>query len=264
MFIGLALYNCEEISPLSAFEIGKIFFSSFSLKITSSGYYSYLESGDHPKDHDIFNTDIDDLKIKLESGTAKAFRLYNEDTTQPWISSFGYMTDEFGSFFHISAQLPSTESNNINLESFINKALQNTIIPYGIIYYAATVTDAFYYATGDNLVKLFTYDNPIKWQKETPGLYEGKERYKFSMLRMIYPYNLINNYHLNLKIQGVTLKNWIGLDPSHGVLTAINKDLWLWKVKTDHIDNLNRIFGESEYLVSWQPQEKRIGKKFIP
>lgn len=45
MCTGAAFYHTDHIGPLEALEIGCAFFESTGIRITSAGYYEYLENG---------------------------------------------------------------------------------------------------------------------------------------------------------------------------------------------------------------------------
>lgn len=263
MITGIALYNCDKITALQAFDLAIEFFNFISLNITSAGYYQLLNNGDHPGDHDVIETTLEDLDRQIKSGDATAFRLYRQGAKQPWEASFGYMTDEFGSFHHIDAQFPSNAGDGELLTSFFIKLAQILRAPYGITYATANALDAFYYATGDNFVTVFPYENSIRWQQETPGLYQGDSRYTHSLLRMVYSHNLLNSNHMRLQIDGIDLKEWILNSVNRGALKELDNNLILWCVDNGFIDELNMQLGNAGLLISWQPVKSKF-KKYIP
>lgn len=262
MITGIALYNCEKITALQAYNLAKEFFNFVSLEITDVGYYQFLKNGDHIGDHDFIETTLENLAHQIEIGNATAFRLSKKGIKQAWEASFGYMTNEFGSFHHIDAQFPSSRGSE-EFRSFFIKLSIESCAPYGIVYSTNDVLNAFYYATGNNFVTIFPYENPLPWQQETPGLYQGASRYTHSMLRMVYPHNLLNSNHMNMKIDGINLKEWVTCGANRGSLKEIDNNLFLWTVESTSIDELNNLLGNSGLLISWQ-QQKNITKKNIP
>ncbi|KGM25758.1 hypothetical protein KS18_24595 [Photorhabdus luminescens] len=263
MYTGIAIYNPKELSPITAYELGGLFFSVFDIPITGAGYYKYIKNGDHPDDHDLIEISFFELKEKILAQEATAFRIYceQEDYT-PWLSSFGYTTNEFGGFYHIDAQLPNKIGNHEKIISFIKLLTDKVKFPYGVIYDSDRVTKAFYYARGDNLVNIYQYENPSIFKRETPGRFNGKERYNDNMLRMIYPYNIINNFHLKINIGNINLKQWILGNKEHCSLEKLNDELWLWKVEETHLDEINKHCGEAGILIAWKtPPSKKITKK---
>lgn len=264
MIIGIALYNCDQITALQAYNVAMEFFNVASIEITGAGYYQLLNNGDHPGDHDIIETTLEDLAQQIKCGNATAFRVYKEGIKQPWEASFGYMTNEFGSFHHIDVQLPDSIGGHDLITSFFTNSARNLLAPYGITYSTTDVLDAFYYATGDNFVTVFPYENTISWQRETPGLYQGTSRYTHSLLRMVYSHNLLNSNHMSLEIGGINLSDWISAGGvNRGKLQELDNNFTLWIVDNELIDELNELLGNAGLLISWQPPKNKI-KKTIP
>ncbi|WP_426576257.1 hypothetical protein ACP179_17305 [Xenorhabdus stockiae] len=265
MYTGIAIYNSNKLPPLTAYELGSLFFSVFEIPITSTGYFKYIENGDHTGDHELIEVSFTDLKDRILAQEATSFRMYCEQGDhKPWLSSFGYVTNEFGGFFHIDAQIPNENSNNEKILSFIKLLIEKVSFSYGIIYNTDSVTKAFYYAGGNNLVSLYSYENPTLFKKETPGRFNGKERYNNSMLRMIYPYNIINNVHFENKVGNVKLKKWILNDDKNGSLIKLNNELWLWKVEDSELDEINKICGESGLLIGWKTSTSNKTTRKLP
>lgn len=253
MYSGIALYNTENIDLKTACELGEFFFTSVGIFITGAGYYKKLEAGDHSGDHDIIEVSFAELKEKIKNNEINAFRIYSEcKGVLPWYSSFGYMTSEFSGFSYIDIQYPN-ESNEVSKSVDLLKSLSERInFPYGIQYENDKVTKTFYYATGDNMVNIYEYENSSLFKKECAGRFKGQERYKNTMLRMVYPINIINNHHLDIKIENINLKEWILSDKKHGSLEQLKNNLWMWKVKYNEIDKVNKYLGLLGILISWK------------
>ncbi|TDB42124.1 hypothetical protein [Photorhabdus khanii] len=260
MYTGIAIYNSKELSPIAAYELGSLFFSVFDITITGAGYYKYIKNGD---DHDLIEIPFSELKEKILSQEATAFRIYCEqENYTPWLSSFGYTTNEFGSFYHIDAQFPNKIDNHEKIISFIKLLVDKIKFSYGVIYDSDRVTKTFYYATGNNLVNIYPYENPSVFKRETPGRFNGKERYNDNMLRMVYLYNIINNFHLKINVGNANLKQWILGNKEHGSLEKLNDELWLWKVEKTYLDEINKFCGEAGILIAWKAQSpKKIARK---
>ncbi|KMJ44108.1 hypothetical protein AB204_16085 [Xenorhabdus khoisanae] len=263
MYTGIAIYNSSELSPMTAYELGSLFFSIFDITITGAGYLKYIKNSDHEGDHDLVEISFIELKEKIFTQEATAFRIYSEQENHtPWLSSFGYITNEFGGFYHIDIQFPNVNGNNDKIISFIKLLVEKINFSYGIIYNTDKITKAFYYAGGDNLASIYPYENPSIFKRETPGRFNGKERYNDSMLRMVYPYNIINNSHLEIKIENVNLKKWILSDKENGSLEKLNDELWLWKVEQTYLNKVNQVCGEADILIAWKTlSSKKIAKK---
>lgn len=254
MYTGMAVYDTENINSKIACELGEGFFTDISIPITGAGYYRMLKEGDHPGDHDIIEISFSDLKEKINNNEVTAFRIYSEKKgARPWHASFGYMTNEYGGFNYIDVQYPSIVDDPNITTKFLKSLSDKILYSYGIKYCADKITKALYYATGDNMVNIYQYENASLFKRECPGKFKGLERYKNTMIRMVYPVNLINNHHLNIIIGDISLKEWISSDDKHGSLEELNNNLWLWTVEDTELDGVNKYLGELGLLISWKP-----------
>ncbi|WKV49484.1 hypothetical protein [Dickeya fangzhongdai] len=256
------MYDTENIDPKEACKLGERFFKKIGFDITGSGYYEILENGDHAGDHDIVEISFSDLKEKIENNEITAFRLYCEKKGfQPWVASFGYTTNDFGGFFYIDAQFPNIDANSKHIVDFF-KLLGNLSFSYGIGYFSEKITSSFYYSTGDNMVNLYPYENSSLFKRECPGRFKGQERYKDTMLRMVYLVNVINQSHLSVVIDGISLEEWISNDEKHGKLERLDNGMWLWEVQENNLDEVNTLLGKAGVLISWKSSAvKKISRK---
>lgn len=263
MYSGIAVYDTEKLASSTACELAEKFFADISMPITGAGYYKMLKNGDHPGDHDIIEIAFSELKEKIKNSEVSAFRIYSEyEDVQPWNASFGYMTSEFGGFNYIDVQFQSVADDLKVTTEFLSSLSEKIPYSYGIKYCSDKVTKAFYYSTGDNMVNIYHYENSSLFKRECPGRFKGKERYKDTLLRMVYPVNVINNHHFNIEIGSVNLKEWILSDEKHGSLEELNNGMWLWTVEDDELDKLNKCLGEVGILISWKPPatKKKFGR----
>ncbi|SFU21522.1 hypothetical protein SAMN05192562_1202 [Kosakonia arachidis] len=261
MYTGIALYGTEQVTPQEALVLGKSIFTSLGLSVETCGYNQYIKNGDHEGDHELIEVSLAELEEKIAAGYINSFRLYEEKKGHvPWYASFGLSTNDFGSFHHIDIQFPASTDSNI--ESMLTEALVSVACKYGIAYRCDKVSKSFYYSTGDNLVSLYPYENPSLFKRETPGRFQGGESYLHSKLRMVYPFNMINEHHLNIKIDEMILDRWI-VKNNAGQLKKINNSLWMWVVDDGSIDEINQSLGEAGVLISWKQEftVKKTAKK---
>lgn len=263
MYSGMAVYNTENIDAKTACELGERLFANIGIPITGAGYYNILKTGNHEGDHDIIEVSFSDLKKRINNNAITAFRLYSEQKNAvPWNASFGYMTNEFGGFNYIDVQYPSVVDDSKATTEFLSALPDNIPCLYGIKYRSDKVTKALYYATGDNMVNIYQYENASLFKRECPGRFKGQERYKNTMLRMVYVINVINVNHLDIIVGSVSLKEWISSNKKHGSIEKLNSNLWLWTVEDTDLDEVNRHLGEAGILISWKPlATKKIARK---
>ena len=253
MSLALALYGIEEVNPKLALKFAKYFFACIDLSITGAGYYRYLSDGGHVGDHDLVAVDLAELETRVNNGTATAFRIYSEAAgALPWFASFGYSTNDFGSFYHFDGQCSDDSVGLESLVKFVKDLSADIVVPYGIIYKCEKVSKAFSYAAGNNMVTIYPCENSSAFRKEVPGRFQGRERYKEDLLRMVYPVNILSGRHLDADVAGVVLKDWIGENVGRGTLEPLTPSTCLWYVETDQLPNVNKTLGEVGILISWK------------
>ncbi|MGY5954952.1 hypothetical protein ACUY4R_003824 [Kosakonia sp. BK9b] len=260
MYSGIALYGTEQVSPATALALGIMLFKHAALDVTSCGWNQDLQRGDHPGDHDLIESTLDELQEKVAAQQVSAFRLYSEKPgALPWYASFGVSTAGFGQFHHIDMQLPA----HGDMAALLRMMACEMHFDYGIAYYCDTVSKAYYYAAGENLVSVFGCENPGLFKRETPGRFSGAERYRRSMLRMVYPVNVVNRHHLAQPVMGMPLQTWIATTGA-GDIEQLQDDLWLWTVSDARIAEVNQTLGEAGLLIAWKGENATKKRKHLP
>lgn len=261
---AMAVYGIEEIPVKLAYEVGLLFFSTVGLGITAAGYYRYREDRTD-EDIDFIEVSPPELRSEIEAGRATSFRLYYaSENNDLWDASFGYTTTDFGGFYHFDAQCLCRNFGNDKFLQFVEKLGELSEFRYAIFYSADDVSEGFYYAGGENLISVYDYENPILFSKETGGRFKGEERYKNKMLRMVYPLNVINEEHLNLKIEGAKLQDWILSEERRGLLKQSLNRMWVWEVKEEDLEYVNAELGAAGLLIAWKPLRTAKKRKLIP
>ncbi|MFB0773536.1 hypothetical protein [Proteus cibi] len=265
MYSGIALYNTEKLNSKNALDLAETFFKIFDLIITSAGYYKKIEYGAYKGEHDIVMGSLSDLKKQIGENNTISFRIYSEkNDIKPWYASFGYTTEQLLGFSYIDIQYPSICNESKLITKYINSLDPNITFSYGINYSCEKVTTAFYYATDTNLSSIYLYEKTSLFEEECPGRFKGKARYKASMLRMVYPVNIINSNHLDIIINNITLKEWIFNNKKNGSIIKMKNNMWLWLVDSNQIDRINKTLGETGVLISWSPLHLEKKKRKLP
>ncbi|MFR0675973.1 hypothetical protein ACLUUI_20100 [Enterobacterales bacterium AW_CKDN230030176-1A_HGKHYDSX7] len=261
---GMAMYGIEANPIGYIFEMGVLFFKVIGVSITAAGYYKYREDRSE-EDIDFVEASLDGLRIAIGNGDATSFRLFHErEDGYLWGASFGYSTKDFGGFYHIDAQGCSLNLTQDNFLDFIGQFCMSGSMGYAIFYHTDDVSEAMDYAAGQNLIRIYGFENPSLFSRETGGRFKGLERYRAEKLRMVYPVNIINDAHLKLNIGERCLREWISSDMSHGTLAQVTENLWCWGVNENYLDLVNNELGPEGILVSWKPSRPRKASKRIP
>lgn len=104
------------------------------------------------------------------------------------------------------------------------------------------------YTCGDGIEQGMTkHDEELLdlWYKTS---YSETEKRK-SHLRDIYPINILTSKHLSFPILGETLRDFIQGN-KNSELTPLSDNLWIWKIKTEHLPKIRKATQKSGLLIS--------------
>lgn len=265
MSIGIAIYGIDAAPPMQVLDLAQSYFKALGYAITGATFHQRIPEDEDGETLDLVEVSVEQLRDAIQAGRASDFRLYSErPDAQPWFSSVGYSTDAFGSFFAIDIQ--SGEDFGDALDShtrFLMDAVQALPCSYAIVYETERVSNAMWYARGENFVTLYADENPVAFSRETPGLYEGQRRYETATLRMVYPRNFLNEHHLVIPVDGMPLAAWIRADPERGQLDQATETLWCWAVPVEGLAAVNAACGKAGALLAWSPP-KPMQKRKLP
>ncbi|WP_152393213.1 hypothetical protein [Paenibacillus guangzhouensis] len=261
---GVALYGTSHIHPMDAFQAGKSFFDSIGQPYTGASYYALLSDGDHEGDHDIFEVSCEELYERIKCEQVSSFWIYSQQRgTLPWDAAFTCQSGEFGRLPHLAAHV-DMKSDDVHraMSNWLGITAERLDVPYGIIYTANKLTAALHYAAGDNGTFIFPFEDGFAFKHANHGLYDRQSQYIESMLRMVYPYNLLNEHHLLMKMGDQPLRDWINGSTERGILRSIGQDRWMWEVMDEHLAVVNQACGAADMLVAWRPERpKKLVKK---
>lgn len=246
MSIGIALYHTDNLSGQQAYHLATLFFKMINQRITDASYYD--ESNAY---HSVA---LSEMTKAIENKAVKGFRVYAKDEQNPpWVVAFGYTANPKAYFDYIDIQC-GIDITEDQILQFIQEAVTLAFIPYGVVYLSDNVVDAYEYVMEEGVIPVPSYEQHFLWRDETPMFY-GSARYENSMLRMIYPYNLINSKHLNVLVDGKTLEENIHDDERFGVLIpTANTESFIWKVPSEQLAYVNKVCGQAGILIAWNNQ----------
>jgi hypothetical protein len=132
---------------------------------------------------------------------------------------------------------------------------------YGYAFTATYATNLETYGPG--LAGALPIDNQIEdaysWSLALgKAMRERVERpHQLGLQRFVYPENYLSAIHLDKKVEGISLRSWINAASRRGNLTTLTRDLFVWVVPTDHINDVRISLGEAGLLVGYkQPQSQ--------
>jgi len=253
MSTGIVIYGTDPAQTEPALEVAENLFLQFGEKASTAIFLEFVvRDGERIiEDREI---SLSDLREKVSTGEVTAFQVFDggEKGGAPAIS-FGCNVPEFGGLSFIDVQIDRSVCEiNEQIVAFLENVVANLSCKYAIAYDAEKSSVAYKYSTGVNLVKIFPFENTSLFTKELPGRVPGSASYERVKLRMIYPLNVLNEEHLGIRINDLSLREWIISDSSRGSLKSIPNDMWLWAVNEMNLAEINNACGEAGILIAWQ------------
>ncbi|WP_174970175.1 hypothetical protein [Burkholderia lata] len=195
-----------------------------------------------------------DLRGMILNGEVTSFRMYGDEKGDGApVISFGYNDATYGGLSYVDIQFyGSIYEMSEEVGEFLGDAPSHLIFKYAIAYDAEKSSVAYKYSTGVNLIRIFPFENTSLFTRELPGRVPGSASYEGVKLRMIYPLNVLNEEHLEIRVNDLSLKEWIESDSSRGSLKSISNKMWLWSVKETDLPEVNNACGEAGILIAWQ------------
>ncbi|WP_175854244.1 hypothetical protein [Burkholderia cepacia] len=265
MSTGIVIYGTDPNQAASALSMAENLFRQFGGEATNAFFLEFVVRGGERfvDDHE---TSLADLRGRIATGEVAAFQVYsNEEKNGVPVISFGHNVPEFEGLSFVDVQIGrSIQEIKIELEEFIKNIAINMSFKYAIAYDAENSSIAYKYSTGVNLVRIFPFENTSLFTRDLPGRSPGSASYEGKKLRMIYPVNVLNEEHLEIRVNDLSLKEWIKSDSSRGSLENIPNSMWLWSVKTTDLPEVNNACGEAGILLAWQKASANKPTRKLP
>ncbi|MCW5138256.1 hypothetical protein [Burkholderia cenocepacia] len=253
MSTGIVIYGTSPTQVISTLEVAEGLFRQLGSEATRAMFFKFVVRGGE-RTVDDQETSLPDLRSKISTGEVSAFQVFNDEKKVggPTIS-FGCNVPEFGGLSFVDVQIErSVREINKEIEKFLEDVVARLDCKYAIVYDAEKSSIAYKYSTGVNLVRIFPFENTSLFTRELPGRVPGSASYEREKLRMIYPLNVLNENHLEIRIGDISLREWIMSDSSRGSLKSISNNMWLWTVEDADLTAVNNACGEAGILLAWQ------------
>ncbi|CAM2183486.1 conserved hypothetical protein [Burkholderia cepacia] len=253
MSAGIVIYGTDPTQVESALSLAESLFRQFGGEATKAVFLEFVvRNGERfADDHE---TSIAELRGRIAAGEVVEFQVYNdEENGGVPVISFGHNAPEFEGLSFVDVQIGrSIGEVSEEIVKFIKHAAINVRFKYAIAYDAKNSSIAFKYSTGVNLVGIFPFENTSLFTRELPNRSPGSASYEGAKLRMVYPLNVLNEEHLEIRVNDLSLKEWIGSDSSRGSLESISNGMWIWSVDATALPEVNNACGEAGILLAWQ------------
>ncbi|VWC95356.1 hypothetical protein BLA50215_02195 [Burkholderia lata] len=248
MNTGIVIYGTDPDQAALALTMAENLFVRFGKRVSRAGVLKFVFRGDENfvDDREVLPVD---LMERISTGEITAFQVYGSDSA----ISFGYNVPEYGGLSFIDAQIEgSVYKMDEEVGRFLWDVARYLNFKYAIAYDAENLSAAYKYSTGVNLVRIFPFENTSLFTRELPGRSPGSVSYEGAKLRMVYPLNVLNESHLEICLNDLSLREWIGADSSRGSLKSLPNNMWLWSVKETDLLEVNSACGEARILLAWQ------------
>jgi hypothetical protein len=136
---------------------------------------------------------------------------------------------------------------------------------YGYAFTAPYATNLETYGPG--LAGTLPIDNqiedPYAWSLAlAKAMQERTERpHQLGLQRFVYPENYLSAIHLDRKIEGVSLLDWINADSHRGSVNTLAHDLFVWVVPNEHLHDVRISLGEAGLAVGYMRPQKPVSTK---
>lgn len=264
---GIALYDLDNFTVEQAFYLAEKFFQHINIK-PNAIYYFYLHEPDRNGEMvSAMDISLDELKMKIEQGLISNFRMNYSTTAYLWDIGLAFTTkdstlSEGMDYFEIQFLDALLKLDSKEIKELLTNISNETRIAYGIGYQLhGDIADSFNYSLSLDASRIYDFEDSSEWLYQLPSRTDDISQYH-SKLRMVYRVNLLNISHLELNVDGITLKEWIILNHENGFLEILNNSNFLWHVEESELERINNILGDSGCLISWSPQ--RIVTRKLP
>ncbi|MCC5816298.1 MAG: hypothetical protein JJT78_16225 [Leptospira sp.] len=114
---------------------------------------------------------------------------------------------------------------------------------YGPGLYVSGIFDSTFF----NIITKFEKESTILWvNNESKAMHAVKN----GKLRYLYEYNIINKSHLERKVFGISLDDWVESSPENGNITPVSDNHYMWTIDPKNLNSLiNNLIDQNIFLL---------------
>lgn len=273
--ISLALYNIRGFGWKNMLRQALSFYLKLNIEPNSIFYSEVVPLDSESDAREVSISEMERIIERNDTEIRGISLSYSKENGQKWDVNFHYYFDDLFSQQSYLIVEYSDEYKKLYDRTFlldlIKEISSSSFVPYGFAcrlpYFG--VTSYEYIDAQTVFPKLFPYENPRLWRTEVPSYLNdgfGSKRYLSGLLRLVYPYNIITDKHLEMKVQNISLHDWISSENTKGDLTKINNNLWAWIVKEEYLESVNMVCIDAGLLIAGvKPQtNERVRRTRLP
>lgn len=251
MITGFAYYGITLPDARASVTAASAIFDQLRLTGVDASRYIRTKPDRQDETLHLVETAWDDLTENPSSGNFR-FRATAQMGPAEMLGGFDDGTQAGFSLIDLSFvdQREMSEDKIISLFREIARRLHPA---YGFCYFCETIEQSISYANVNGATMFAANENPFAFTDDLSEWSGGDDTYKRTRLRMVYPYNLLNNDHLAIRIDGLRLSDWIRDGEERGKIIELDVAAHVWAVPASQLARINRVLGEAGLLISWRP-----------
>ncbi len=80
--------------------------------------------------------------------------------------------------------------------------------------------------------------------------------YQQGLIRDVFPLNFLTAVHLEKRIDGTQLRNWIAQDACRGKVSPISDEMWDWSITPEQVQPIRQSLQKAEIIFDWKKWSK--------
>jgi hypothetical protein len=247
--MNLYIYQNANTETMQLFNLLSDIQRKFSLESKVFDYLYLLDpkKADHPGDFKSKSISKKNLELGLRSGEIKSFSISNKADLRDLDTYAIYVNDKIhGGIYNISMHIPLKIYNDIFYQE-IDNFVTNVSPSY-----------AFQVKTDSALMGVSYILSSTVYKNERGNfssfLLKNENIY---LPRMIYPVNYFTDAQMNFESRNIKLKDFIDAEFGKNYLSRLNSSIVKFEINEENLFEINNLFGEAGYLISWMEPRKR-------
>jgi hypothetical protein len=141
-------------------------------------------------------------------------------------------------------------------ESFLERIGATVGLQYGIGYLRSFEFGPSAYAYGMSVGFGYTGEDMAKSDRIAAWFHDQAraKRHLHGFLRDVYPLNVISEPHLEQRVEGLPLADWIKQSPSRGTLRSLPRGAWLWRIDEANTETVRAPLADAGLLIAYLPR----------
>lgn len=262
MVTGFAFYGLSPVDPAPSVEAASALASTLSLREGEISQYVRSSPDDQGESLHLVDADWDVVASDPKSPNIRFSAVASAGQTE-LVGGFDDGSNVGFSLVDLSVSRADAlpDQDVINVFRIIDAAFTPA---YGFAFTTDRPEQVMSYANMNGATLFAGNEDPFSFTDDLSEWSGGKDTFKRSRLRMVYPYNLLNQSHLAISIDDQPLGDWIQGRDDRGRLVDWSSRAAIWIVPAKALVQVNRRLGEAGLLISWRPNRSTGQPRKLP